>query len=282
MTLRQFNNFKESILQKKSKSILITGASSGIGKACTIYLAENNYVVYAGVRKETDKEKLLDEGINNIIPVTLDVTNQDHIQHVFNTINQNDSLKLYGIINNAGIAIGGVLEETNIEDLRHLLEVNVIGLHAVTKTFLPLIRKNKGRILNIGSPAGFYTGPCRGAYAASKYAVRALTETLRLELLPLGVRVSHIIPDGINTAINDKITSQIEEYQNRRTKDISDAYKTYMRSDSQLRTKSTLTSLDVAKTVYRALNSRRPKSQYFISENVKNIYKRALLSKRDF
>ena len=134
---------------KEKKSVLITGASTGIGKACALYLDNLGFMVFAGVRNEDDKNKLIKEGSDRLKPVMLDVEKENTIVDAYNIISNETEYPFYGLINNAGIGIGGVLEATPTEEIRKVMEVNVIGLHAVTKAFLPLLRINSGRIINI-------------------------------------------------------------------------------------------------------------------------------------
>ena len=130
--------------------VLITGASTGIGYATAIYLSKIGMKVYAGIRKESDKQKLISEGPSSLTPVFLDVCDQDSISKSFDLIAKETGDCSFNLINNAGLSLNGPLEILPMSDIIRLLDVNVKGLLSVTKTFLPLIRKNKGSVIDVG------------------------------------------------------------------------------------------------------------------------------------
>ncbi|MGB5289576.1 MAG: SDR family NAD(P)-dependent oxidoreductase, partial [Ignavibacteriaceae bacterium] len=130
------------------KCVLITGASSGIGKACALYLDEMGYKVFAGVRIQVDADNLKKEASGNLESVILDVTNSQSIKDTANYICQQTNGNLYGLVNNAGIGRGGALEVTPMDEIRKLMEVNLFGILEVTQSFIPMLRKSKGRIIN--------------------------------------------------------------------------------------------------------------------------------------
>jgi NAD(P)-dependent dehydrogenase (short-subunit alcohol dehydrogenase family) len=171
------------------RSALVTGASSGIGAACALRLIASGWRVFAGVRGAGDAPRGSEE-------VLLDVTEADQIRGAAERIGELDAL-----VNNAGIAIAMPLEFIPIDELRRQLEVNVIGQVAVTKAFLPHLRRSRGRIVFVGSIAGRSALPFLGAYAASKHALEAITDTLRVELRPFGIDVSIVEPGSIRTPI---------------------------------------------------------------------------------
>src|ERR1041385_4139254 len=178
-----------------SPAVLVTGASTGIGEACTLALATAGYRGYAGVRPVEDGRRLEALAPGHIESLLLDVTRTEEIAAAARTVGDAvGEAGLAGLVNNAGIAVGGPLEYVLPEDLRRQLEVNVIGLHAVTAAVLPLIRRARGRIVNIGSISGRIAAPFTGPYAASKHAVEALTDALRLELAPERIHVSAVEP----------------------------------------------------------------------------------------
>ena len=187
-----------------NKSVLITGTSSGIGRACALHLDKLGYKVYAGVRKEEDARKLQGEASQNLTPLILDVTNDESIISAVKRIKQESGGKLYGLVNNAGIGISGVLEVTPTNEMRKVMEVNVIGLFAVTKECIPLIRQAKGRIVNIGSTSSFLTFPGSSVYCASKFAVRAMTDSLRMEMKLFDVPVILVAPGAVESNIWEK------------------------------------------------------------------------------
>ena len=170
------------------RTALVTGASSGIGAACAARLARAGWRVLAGVRRPGDAPEGTEE-------VLLDVTDAAQIQA------RPRVDELHALVNNAGIAIAMPLEFVPLDELRHQLEVNVVGQVAVTQAFLPALRRARGRIVFVGSIAGKSALPFLGPYAASKHALEAVADSLRLELRPWGIRVSIVEPGSIKTPI---------------------------------------------------------------------------------
>jgi NAD(P)-dependent dehydrogenase (short-subunit alcohol dehydrogenase family) len=187
------------------KSVLITGASTGIGATCATRLHRLGYRVFAGVRKPEDGERLRAATSERLRWIRLDVTDGNQIDDALRDLEAVLGARgLDALVNNAGVAVGGPLEYLPPAELRRQLEINVVGLHAVTQTFLPLIRLARGRIVHMGSISGRIASPFTGPYAASKHAVEALTDALRLELAPEGIRVAVIEPGQIDTPIWEK------------------------------------------------------------------------------
>jgi len=182
------------------KAVLITGASTGIGRLTAEQLAAEGYFVYAGARKEQDL-KALNE-IDNILAIRLDVTVQQEIDAAVELI-EAEGRGLWGIVNNAGINILDPLIEARESDLKFLFDVNVYGVFRVTKAFAPMIIESRGRIVNISSIAGVLSGglPAYGMYMMSKHAVEAYTDQLTFEMATLGVKVSAIEPGNFGSAI---------------------------------------------------------------------------------
>src|SRR3954465_15484513 len=165
-----------------SGGVLITGASTGIGEATALRLPRAGFRVFAGVRKAEDGGRLRGAGVTVVHP--LDVTNEDDVAAALARVEEEpggDPLR--GIVNNAGIGIGGPLEALDLDDFRRTLEVNTTGQLAVTKAFLPLLRRSNGRIVNMSSIGGRVAQTFAGPYVASKYALEAMTDVLRIELL---------------------------------------------------------------------------------------------------
>ncbi|MEK7693262.1 MAG: SDR family oxidoreductase, partial [Chloroflexota bacterium] len=185
-----------------TRSVVITGASTGIGEACALHLDALGWRVFAGVRKGADGEALQRKASARLIPVRIDVTDQASIASACDAVAQELGARgLDGLVNNAGIAVAAPLEFVPIDDLRRQLEINVIGQIAVTQAFLALIRTARGRIVNIGSVSGKLATPFTGPYSASKFAMEALTDALRIELRPWKIEVSIVEPGSIATPI---------------------------------------------------------------------------------
>ncbi|MEZ4619110.1 MAG: SDR family oxidoreductase [Caldilineaceae bacterium] len=185
--------------------VIVTGAAQGIGRATTLHLAAQGFHLFAGVRKLADGDTLVAAGGTAVMPILLDVTDPAQIVAAADQVRTVvGAAGLAGLINNAGVAIAGPLEFMPLDALRNQLEVNVVGQIAVTQAFLPLIRQGNGRIINISSMAGRVAGPGTGPYHASKFALEALTDTLRQELAPWAIDVVSIQPGVINTPIWEK------------------------------------------------------------------------------
>ncbi len=185
-----------------AKIVLLTGASSGIGRETALHLARGGWRVYAGVRKEADGESLAADAegcAGALSPVKLDVTIGAHIEAVLAQI-EREAGRLDAVVNNAGIFAEVPLEVLPLDELRKLFDVNVFGAMAVTQAALPLLRAARGRVINISSMAGRISFPIAGGYCASKFALEALTTALRLELIEQGISVSVINVGAYATA----------------------------------------------------------------------------------
>mgnify|MGYP002624054185 CR=1 FL=1 len=190
------------------RAILVTGATSGIGRATAELLAERGFFVYAGARDAADMEEL--DAIPNMMAVRLDVTIQEEIDAAVETIRA-EGRGLYGLINNAGVAVLDPLIEVDEEDMFFQLDVNVLGPYRVTKAFAPLLIESGGRVSTTGSISGFAPWPYGGPYTMSKHAVEAFTDVLALEMAPLGVRVSVVEPGNFESRIYESLVERREE-----------------------------------------------------------------------
>ena len=176
------------------RSVLVTGASRGIGEATVLRLARAGWCVFAGVRRDEDGAALRSAG-GAIVPVRLDVTDEAQIAAAAATIAEHARGELHGVVNNAGIAVAAPLEYLPVQELRRQLEVNVLGQVAVTQALLPMLRRAQGRIVFVSSVSGRSALPFTGPYAASKHALEALADAWRVELLPWGLHVALIEPE---------------------------------------------------------------------------------------
>jgi NAD(P)-dependent dehydrogenase (short-subunit alcohol dehydrogenase family) len=184
--------------EQAQKAILVTGASTGIGRKIAEDLAAQGFFVYAGARKQKDLDAL--NQIENVQAVRLDVTIQQEIDAAVETVKKGNR-GLYGLVNNAGVYIGGPLIEVDVEDFQWLMDVNVYGVYRVTQAFAPMIIESKGRIATIGSISGINTSRFSGQYSMSKHAVEAYTDALALEMEKFDVQVSVIEPGNYDSAI---------------------------------------------------------------------------------
>jgi NAD(P)-dependent dehydrogenase (short-subunit alcohol dehydrogenase family) len=249
-----------------SSSVLITGASTGIGAACALALDQRGYRVFAGVRRAVDGETLRQQASAQFTPLLLDVTDAASIAEVARQLRgQVDGGALAGLINNAGIAVAGPLEFVSPERLRQQFEVNVVGVLAITQALLPLLRRGPGRIVNISSVSGRLASPFVGPYCASKFALEALSDSLRVELNPWRIPVTVVEPGVINTPIWQKSlaanASVLEEMpaESRALygREVA-AMQQYARSEKGLAPEA------VARVVVRALTAARPKTRYVV------------------
>jgi NAD(P)-dependent dehydrogenase (short-subunit alcohol dehydrogenase family) len=190
------------------KAVLITGASTGIGRVTAEMFAERGFYVYAGARKQADLDAL--NAIENIEAVKLDVTKQDEIDAAVAQV-EAGGRGLYGLINNAGVAVVGPMIEMTDDDLEFQLDVNVFGPFRVTKAFAPLLLESGGRVSTTSSISGFLAWSMGGAYSMSKFAMEAYTDTLAQELEPHGVMVSVINPGNYNSAISKSFVQRMRE-----------------------------------------------------------------------
>ena len=254
-------------------SVVVTGASTGIGAACALNCAGRGMTVFAGVRDPRAGEALATKGGPSIIPIILDVTDEPSIARSAEVVQRAvGAAGLGGLVNNAGIVIGSPLEVIPLSQLRKQLEVNVIGQIAVTQAFLPLLRRGRGRIVNMGSIAGRGTIPLLGPYSASKYALEALTDALRMELRPWGIQVSIIEPGAIATPIWDKSTKEAENLEASASEEAKALY-----GEAVIRIREAIAQAAqraippdaVVQAVHHALTAARPRTRYLVGTDAK-------------
>src|SRR4051794_6485942 len=249
-------------------SVLITGASRGIGRACALHLAAKGWDVYAGVRSEIDGVALQGEATGRLEPVTLDVCNAQQIAELPDRVGGT----LDALINNAGIVVSGPVEALKLDELRHQFEVNVIGQVAVTQAMLLLLRASKGRILFMSSISGRVSAPFLSAYAASKFAMEAMADSLRIELRPWKIGVILIEPGSIDTDMW------------RNALDVADRTEAELRPEHRQLYAGQLAGMrkavagiqrrtapveKVTAAVERALTSTRPKARYLVGADAR-------------
>ncbi len=248
------------------RAVLITGASSGIGAACALSLAARGFCVYAGVRRKDDGERLAAEAAGRLLPLCLDVTNRTQIDAATSRIRLEQGERgLSGLVNNAGILVSAPMEFVATEALRRQFEVNFFGTVAVIQAALPLLRCGRGRIVTIGSIAGRAAPPYFGPYAASKHALEAITDSLRMELRHSGIEVSIVEPDAVTTPIWSKLESAPEDQDVELVEDARHLYGTdfdTMMEASRRMDRRGMPVDRVVRAVHHALTARRPKTRY--------------------
>lgn len=254
-----------------SKSVVVTGCSSGIGRMSAIELAKSGWNVIAGVRRDEDAKSLRQEQPANLTPIILDIASQESVKSACESIidlTRNSGLN--ALVNNAGILIPGPLEMITEEQLQQQFEVNVFGTHRLTQRLIPLLRKaaNKNqsaRLVLISSISGRITPPFFGAYAASKHALEALGEAWRCELSPWSIDVSVVQPDSVSTAIWDKACNNMEPSKNQDEHQSEQLYASMLRNTRQQSLSYKRAGLGtevVVRSILHALNHRRPKPYY--------------------
>ncbi len=255
------------------RAIVITGASTGIGAACAWHLDRLGFAVYAGVRRIEDGEALKAQGSVRLQPILLDVTDAASIERARQQVAALvGSAGLAGLLNNAGIAVVGPLEAVPIADLRRQFEVNVIGQIAVTQAFLPLLRQGRGRIVNMGSIAGRGSMPMMGPYSASKFALEALTDALRLEVQQWGIQVSIVEPGAIATPIWEKSGAKAEALETVTSEALKALYAGVtagVRARVAEAAARAISPDAVSGAVVHALTASSPKTRYLVGRDAK-------------
>jgi NAD(P)-dependent dehydrogenase (short-subunit alcohol dehydrogenase family) len=256
-----------------SGPVLVTGASSGIGRATALLLDERGYRVFAGIRKEADARELAHAGSDRLTTVMLDVTESDQIEAARQQVTEAVGDEgVVGLVNNAGIGAGGPIEFMDLDELRAALEVNLIGHVAVTQAFIPLIRRRKGTIVFISSIGGRVGSPFMSPYHTSKFALEALGECLRHELRPWEMDVVVVEPGTIDTEIwrkgSDLLRERVEELP-------EDARRLYGRQFSRLgemleeADSRGISPRKVAEVVHKAIASDNPRHRYLVGTDAK-------------
>lgn len=250
-------------------AVVITGSSTGIGKACALFLDRAGYRVFAGVRTQQAAEGLQDQASKRLTPVLLDITDPEQINSAVEIVatGLGKGAGLLGLVNNAGTVIAGPLEFLPVDSLRQQMEVNVIGHLAVTQAFLPLLRQGNGRIVNMSTAGCRFAVPFLGPYIASKIAMEALTDSLRRELMPWKIHVSIIEPGVIETPIWEKsyaVADAIESGLPSQARELyAESFATGRRFIKKLHRRA-IPPEAVAKAVSSSLEARRPKSRYLV------------------
>lgn len=255
-------------ISPKQKTIVITGCSSGFGRVTALHIAKRGWHVFATVRKEADQESLLSEAATllckeQLTPLICDITSPEQVDALGQTVAASTS-RLDALLNNAGTAYGAPMELLPLDDLRAQFEINVIAHVAVTQALLPLLKAARGTIINVSSVSGRIATPVLGPYAASKFAIEAISDTWRVELAPSGVQVVVIEPDSYATSIwktsKDRAGASVGQHRGgpyerlfRAVEKFSDHAATHGHPPQEF-----------ADTVEKILTSRRPHTRYVL------------------
>jgi NAD(P)-dependent dehydrogenase (short-subunit alcohol dehydrogenase family) len=249
-----------------SGTVIVTGASSGIGEATVIRLGQLGFDVLAGVRKQEDAERLRSQGAT---PLMLDVAQSDSIAAARAELGDRP---LAGLVNNAGIGVSGPLEHLPIDNLRHQIEVNLIGQLAVTQAFLGALRAAHGRIVNVSSIGGRMALPLAGPYAASKFGLEGASDSLRRELQG-AVDVILVEPGGVKTPIWGKGLSAADELVAQMPpeaeRDYGNLIAAMRREVAKIESETGLEPAEVAAVIGTALTARRPRARYLVGREAK-------------
>jgi NAD(P)-dependent dehydrogenase (short-subunit alcohol dehydrogenase family) len=258
-------------MNTEKRVLLITGASSGIGKACALAAAEYGFYVYAGCRKESDKINL--EKLHpNICPVILDIENETDKKNILNLISTQYG-KLDGLFNNAGFSTSGVIEFQTIDQFKKQMDLNFFAPVTLTQMFIPLLREAKSsRIIFTGSAAGLLAKPMMGAYCASKFALEGFVDTLRLELKPWDIKVSILEPGKIKTEIYKKTKENFEKDHQLRSEKELELYRDLLkvaRYNIENADKMSSEVSEVVDVFLHALTSKNPRTRYPVGGDAK-------------
>ncbi len=260
-------------IEPNNRAVLVTGTSTGIGRAAALLLDQLGFRVFASVRRLQDGDELCKQASEKLTPILLDVTSERSIVLARNKIARAVGEQgLWGLVNNAGISFRAPLEFVPLDEFRRLYDSNLFGLLAVTQAFLPLLRQARGRIVNVGSIAALMVTPFHGIYSSAKLAVHGLTNALRLELKPFGVQVSLMIYGGVQTAIWDSTAKFTTELSNRLPSEFNDLYAERQRKALTYfftRGRKGLLPEEAAQPILHALTAQHPKRTYFAGSEAK-------------
>jgi NAD(P)-dependent dehydrogenase (short-subunit alcohol dehydrogenase family) len=253
------------------RTVLVTGACTGIGRATALRLDGAGWRVFAGVRDPADGESLRAAGSERLTPVNLDVTDPEQITAAAARVEEESENGLNGLVNNAGVAIPGPLETIPLEDFRRQLEVNLVAYVAVTQALLHSIRKAKGRIVLVSSIGGRMAFPFGGPYHASKFGTEAIGDVFRQELRPWGLRVAIVEPGSIDTPIWERGQRKATEIEAKSPKTdlLYGAAIEKFRKVIQDTAERGIPPEKVAKAIAHALESSRPRSRYLVGLDAK-------------
>ncbi len=246
--------------------VVVTGASTGMGAATARELARQGFHVLAGVRRDQDADAIRSPGVE---PVILDITDPAHVAALAERVAAGPH-ELYALVNNAGIQVNGPVEALPLEQWRRVFEVNLFGHVAVTQALLPALLRSRGRVISISSIGGKVAMPTYGAYAGAKFALEAVSDALRREVGPLGVRVIVVQPGGVRTEIAtrgvataNQLAAGMTPEQTGRYGDLVDTINTMMATG----TEAGVTAEAAARVIAKAVTARNPRTRYTVGRD---------------
>ena len=249
-------------------SVLVTGASRGIGRATVLRLAARGWNVVAGVRRAEDGEALSAAAPGRITTVQLDVTDEQQIA----TLDGALPARLDALVNNAGVVVGSPIEAVPLSELRRQLEVNVVGQAAVTQALLPRLRASRGRVVFVSSLSGRVATPLMGPYSASKFALEGMADALRMELAPWGIRVILIEPAQTDTDLWRHAEEDLDESVAAISQPHRELYEAHIAGFRRTIPRSQRVAVPaetVAAAIEKALTNRRPRARYVVGRGAR-------------
>jgi NAD(P)-dependent dehydrogenase (short-subunit alcohol dehydrogenase family) len=269
------------------RTVVITGASTGIGRASALTLDRKGFRVFAGVRKEADGDGLRQAASQNLTPVYIDVTEEGSIAAMVKLVAEDvGHAGLAGLVNNAGTTLPGPIEYLAIDAFRRQIEVNLVGSLAVTKALLPLLIRGHGRVVNVTSGAGKAGVPMMAPYVAAKHGLEGLSDVLRLELDQVGVGVSVIEPGFVATAMGGKLERDVAEAIDALPEEGRSRYGAQLAAMAKTISTHAATGSTpdvVADDVVHALTSKKPRTRYPSGAGAKRmLFLRRVLADRAF
>lgn len=262
---------------EEPRTVVVTGASTGIGAACAEYLGEKGFRVFATVRKQSDAEAIAARGRSCLKPLLLDVTDAESIAKAAQTVEAAlDGAGLAGLVNNAGVSIDVPIECVEMDALRYQIEVNAIAPVAVTQAFLPLLRRAHGRVVNVSSVNGRVASPFSGPYCMAKFALEAFTDCLRQELADWGMHVASVEPGAIKTPMWDKGRTDQRDWADRASKEQLDLYGEGYQAFRKFHDQNAAGAVPcdaVSKAIFHALTAKTPRTRYLVGTDAR-VYAR--------
>lgn len=262
-------------------AVVITGTSTGLGRATALLLDKKGYRVFAGVRTDKDAESLKQAASGNLTPIIMDITKAEQIKSAseFVSLLVGDE-GLLGLVNNATAIAYGPLECVPIEDVRENFEVGIIGQIAVTQAFLPMLRKAKGRVINISSAGGRIAEPYFGLLCAAKFTLEAFTDSLRMELFSSNIEVISVLPGQLKTEVYKKVEASYERTFANMSSEAKAIYDKNCRIFLQGTVEGNSNGMPCEKTanvILKSLEDRKPKRQYFVSDSILSMWSTTFL-----